>query len=118
GWKEGLCPDISIKALGLTIHLVPVVAADGTIHFQNPAVDVRGTPDLGPFNWLSLAQQIKDKAMNSFKDNVADALKQDKAKKALAPGLLGVFPIFSGKENKNISSIVIDNTGILITYTK
>jgi hypothetical protein len=118
GWQDGLCPDISIKDLGLTIHLVPVVAADGTLHFQDPVVDVSGTPAFSTFDWLSLAQQIKDKAMNSFKENIAGALKQDKAKKGLESGVLGVFPIFTGKENKNIGSIVIDNTGILINYTQ
>lgn len=116
GWKDGLCPDIAIKNLGLIIHLVPNVAADGTLHFNDPTVEVRGNLTISTFDWLSFAQQVKDKVISSFKKNVEDAIRQPKAKKGLESGLFGVFPIFTGKQNTNISSILIDKTGILLGF--
>ena len=116
GWEDGLCPDIAIKDLGLTIHLVPNVAADGTLHFNDPTIDVRGTLNLNNFDWLPIAQDVKDKAMGSFKKNVEDALRQPTTKKGLESGFFGVFPLFTGRKNENLSEIGIDHTGILLTF--
>jgi len=116
GWEDGLCPDVAIKDLGLTIHLVPTVGADGTFHFNDPSVEVRGTPALTSIQGLTFADQVKDKPMQRVKQILENAFRQPQTKKGLESGFFSVFSLISGRQNKNLSSITIDKTGILLNF--
>jgi len=116
GWEDDLCPDIDIRNFGLTVHLVPIVAGDGTIHFNNPVVDLNGDVHINNFDWLPMANDIKNAIMQTFKQRVENAIRQPNALKGLEAGFLNIIPLFTGRQNINVTSIQIDKTGILLHY--
>jgi len=119
GWKDGLCPDIAIDKLKIAIHLVPFLDGQNTLHLSDPTVSITEAKlSISVLDWLPLAEQIKNDAMENFRNNFENELRKNKAKKGLEAGVLSVFPILTGNPNNDISSIDLNKGAITIFYKK
>ncbi len=119
GWRDGLCPDIAIDKLKIAIHLSPFLDENNKLHLNDPTVSiVEGELSISVLDWLPLAEEIKNNAMENFRSNLEKELRKDKAKKGLESGILSLFPILTGNTNDNISSIDLNKGSITVFYNK
>lgn len=119
GWQDGLCPDIAFDNLKIAIHLVPFIDSDQKLHFRDPTVTIESaTLSISVLDWLSLADNIKNKAVESFRNSLEKELKKDKAKKGMETGVFSILPILTGHPNDKLTSIDVQNGSILVFYKK
>lgn len=119
GWRDGLCPDIAIDKLKIAIHLVPFLDGSNKLHLDDPTVSiVEGKLSVSVLDWLPLAEEIKNDAMENFRKDLEKELRKDKAKKGLESGILSIFPILTGNANDNISSIDLNKGAITVFYNR
>jgi hypothetical protein len=119
GWRDGLCPDIAIDKLKISIHLSPFLDGNNKLKLNDPTVSiVEGKLSISILDWLPLAEEIKNNAMEDFRSSLEKELRKDKAKKGLESGILSLFPILTGNANNNISSIDLNEGAITIFYNK
>lgn len=118
GWRDGLCPDIAMENMELTIHLIPFIDDNKKLRLKDPLVDFTAKPTLSVLDWLPLAEDIKRPMLEKFRVSLENELRKDKAKKGLETGILGIFPILTGNPNEKLNGISIDQNGILLSYDR
>ncbi len=116
GWQDGLCPDISLNNMSVTIHITPFVDGNHKLHLQDPRVDVNGDLSLSVGDWL--AKDIKKKVLTIFQSKLQSELRKDKIKNALEAGVTEMFLTWNNAINENIKDIIIDESGIKISFGK
>ncbi len=73
GWQDGLCPDVTMKNMVATIHLLPDLdAVSGEVHLKDPTVELNG--DLALSVGDAFIQDQKTKLKKQFEKQYKHSL--------------------------------------------
>jgi hypothetical protein len=112
GWEDGLCPDIAIKDMRVTVHVAPFVDTSGQIHVKDPTVELVGDLSLSVGDWL--AKDIKRSLKDQFQAQLAIELGRDDVKQAFEKALTAL--VLGGKPNAQVSAFNVDEEGVNVFF--